>query len=208
MRLAGILDRVKAGAKDAYGEGREDNRRAFMNAREDKDLEAEPTRIESMLGQNRTLTALREMFGVQPENPNIIDKIFKADPKFVEARRQMGMNLSNDPATRAGQLLGHLGADLTQDRSREVWWLLNAPQAVGNVANEFTISKANPSIFNKRSRVPDSMGNDMTFSSPEAVEKGIVDDASGRLKKGYSIQEEGGEKYIVKRKFKEKSKDE
>ena len=45
------------------------------------------------------------------------------------------------------------------------------------------------------------MGNDMTFSSPEAVEKGIVDEASGRLKKGYSIREEGGEKYIVKREF-------
>ena len=29
MRLAGILDRVKAGAKDAYSEGREDNRRAL-----------------------------------------------------------------------------------------------------------------------------------------------------------------------------------
>ena len=104
MRLAGILDelkKVRAGAADAYGEGREDNRRAFMNARSDKGQEAEPTRIESMLGQNRTVGLIRQAFG-------------KADPAQLEAFRQMGMNLSNDRSTRIGQILGHLGADLTK----------------------------------------------------------------------------------------------
>ena len=102
-----------------------------MNAREDKGVEAEPTRIESMFGQNRTIGMLCPAFG-------------KADPYQLEALRQMGMELSNDRATRIGQVLGHLGADITQDRSREVWWLLNAPQAVANVANEFAISRVNP----------------------------------------------------------------
>jgi hypothetical protein len=191
MRLAGILDelsKVRKGAADAFGEGREDNRRAFMNARADKGLEAEPTRIESMLGQNRTVGLLRQAFG-------------KADPAQLEALRQMGMNLSNDRSTRIGQVLGHLGADLTQDRSRELWWLLNAPQAVGNVLNEVAVSKANPNIFNKLKDVNDSAGNPLTLSSPEAVRMGIVDEKSGRLKKGYNVQEIDGEKLIKERQY-------
>lgn len=191
-RFAGILDalkRAKAGAADAYGQGREDNRRAFMNAREDKGVEAEPTRIESMFGQNRTIGLINQAVG-------------KADPAQLEALRQMGMDLSSDRATRVGQVAGHLAADLTQDRSREVWWLLNAPQAVANVANELAISRANPNIFNKLRDVDvDSMGNAMTLTNPEAVAKGYVDGKSGRLKKGYSIQEEDGNKVIKQRAF-------
>ena len=150
MRLAGILDelkKVQKGAADAFGEGREDNRRAFMNARADQGQEAEPTRIESMLGQNRTIGLLRQAFG-------------KADPYQLEAFRQMGMDLSSDRSTRIGQVLGHLGAELTQDRSRELWWLINAPQSHRKCANELAISKVNPSIFNKMADVDaDSLGN-------------------------------------------------
>jgi hypothetical protein len=192
MRFAGALDAVKRaqkGAADAFGQGREDNRRAFMNAREDKGVEAEPTRIESMFGQNRTIGLIRQALG-------------KADPYQLEAFRQMGMDLSSDRATRVGQVLGHLAADVTQDRSREVWWLLNAPQAVANVANEFAISRANPNIFNKLKDVDaDSMGNKMLLDSPEAVERGLVDGKTGRLKKGYSVQDEEGEKVIKQRAF-------
>ena len=191
MRLAGVLDalkRAKAGAADAYGQGREDNRRAFMAAREDKDLEAEPTRIESMFGQNRTIGMLRQALG-------------KADPYQLETLRQMGMGLSNDRATRIGQIIGHLGADLTQDRSREVWWLLNAPQAVANVANEFAVSKVNPNIFDKLDPVLDSMGNPMTPGSREAIDLGYVDGKSGRTKKGFKIREENGEKVLKKRRY-------
>ncbi len=192
MRFAGVLDavgRARKGAADAFGEGREDNRRAFMNARADKGLEPEPTRIESMLGQNRTIGLINQAFG-------------KADPQQLEAFRQMGMDLSSDRATRVGQVIGHIGADLTQDRSRELWWLLNAPQAVGNVLNELAISKSNPDIFNNLKDVrPDSKGNPLTLSSPEAVRRGIVDEKSGRLKKGFKVQEEDGNKIIKRREF-------
>ena len=191
MRLAGVLNelkKAKAGAADAFGQGREDNRRAFMNAREDKGLEPEPTRIESMFGQNRTIGLINQLFG-------------KADPAQLEALRQMGMELSNDRSTRIGQVLGHLAADLTQDRSREVWWLLNAPQAVANVANEFAISRANPNIFDKLDPVLDRMGNPMKASSPEAIDMGYVDGKSGRPKKGFKVRDEEGERVLKKRRY-------
>ena len=145
MKFAGILDnlrKVRAGAVDAYGEGREDNRRAFINSRLDQNLDADPIRWESMMGQNRTITMVKEALG-------------KLNPEHKEALRQMGMGLSNDPYTRAGQMIGHVGADLTQDRSREVYWLLNAAQAVGNVVQEAALKKANPDIFNKMDDVLD-----------------------------------------------------
>ena len=132
-RFAGALDAVKRaqkGAADAFGQGREDKRRAFMNA--DEKIKTLMLNLQfTMFGQNRTIGMLRQAFG-------------KADPHQLEALSQMGMELSNDRATRIGQVLGHLGADITQDRSREVWWLLNAPQAVANVANEFAISSNKP----------------------------------------------------------------
>ena len=192
MKFAGILDnlrKVRAGAVDAYGEGREDNRRAFINSRLDQNLDADPIRWESMMGQNRTITMVKEALG-------------KLNPEHKEALRQMGMGLSNDPYTRAGQMIGHVGADLTQDRSREVYWLLNAAQAVGNVVQEAALKKANPDIFNKMDDVLDEAKNKLYFSNKEAAERlGAIDGKSGRLRKGYALKDEGDEKVIQKRRF-------
>ena len=192
MKFAGILDnlrKVREGAVDAYGESREDNRRAFVNSRKDQNLDADPTRWESMMGQNRTVTMVKEALG-------------KLQPEHQEALRQMGMGLSNNPYTRAGQMIGHVGADITQDRSREVYWLLNAAQAVGNVLQETALSKARPSIFNKMVDVEDEAGNLLTFANKEAAErKGAIDAKSGRLKKGYALRDEGDEKVIQKREY-------
>ena len=143
MRKAGILNdardylsRVKKGAVDAYGEGREDNRIAYKRAREDQLKNPEGVRLSTSLGTNRTVTMLNELAG-------------KGNPAQQKVYRQMGMGLSNDGATKLGQILGHFAADLTQDRSRELWWLLNAPQAVGNVLAEAAVAYANPNIYNK-----------------------------------------------------------
>jgi len=57
------------------------------------------------------------------------------------------MALSDDLPTRVGQIGGTFANDLTQDHSRSLWWLLNAPQAAGNVVNEYALSKANPDLF-------------------------------------------------------------
>ena len=50
-------------------------------------------------------------------------------------------------AEMAGKLLGAVGADLTQDSVRSLWWLLNAPQATANIVNEMAVAKAAPELY-------------------------------------------------------------
>ena len=186
MRKAGILNdardylsRVKKGAVDAYGEGREDNRIAYKRAREDQLKNPEGVRLSTSLGTNRTVTMLNELAG-------------KGNPAQQKVYQQMGMGLSNDGATRLGQVLGHFAADLTQDRSRELWWLLKCTQAVGNVLAEAAVARANPNIYKKLKDVTDPVtGQVITLDMDAAAERlGAIDGPSKRLKKGYSVRED------------------
>ena len=120
--------------RDAYGEGREDYSQAYYDARDQKKKGINATRISHMFGTNPTLIRIREALGI-------------ADPIDVEVRRSMGLGLSEDRATRVGQFLGTIGNDLTQDHSRNIYWLLNAPQAAGNVINEEVLAAVNPDLF-------------------------------------------------------------
>jgi hypothetical protein len=186
--ILAALRRANDGMKGAYGEGREDSRIAFKRTRDDVGKDVDAVRISSTLGTNRTLTMLREMI-----NPSTAQG---------EVHRQMDMGMSKDPATRLGQIAGHLGSDLTQDRSRELWWLLNAPQAIGNVTQEVATNIATKGKFEGATRQLDESGNLLNMSNPEAaVRLGAIDGPSGRLKKGYSMKDEEGEKVIYKRDY-------
>ena len=92
----------------------------------------------------------RELVGTQGDNPSVLDQVLKAKPAHVQARNDMGIGLSNDPATRTGQVLGTLGSDVVQDRGRSVWWLLNAPQATANVLQEMGLHKLAPNLYEIR----------------------------------------------------------
>ena len=129
-----LLDKLKAGFKDRYGEGREDYRQAYYAAREMQGKDPEDARIKTTLATNPTFVTARDLIG-------------KSDPIYKGQRDERGMSLANDRAIRAGQILGTLGNDLTQDSTRGLWWLLNAPQASANVINEYALSKANPDLF-------------------------------------------------------------
>jgi len=184
MDLIDALNRLQSGFSDAYGEGREDNRIAYKRAREDAGKNPEPPRINISLGTNRTLTMLRQLMGTQPqENPTLIDRAFKAEPELAEVHRQMGMGLSKDPVTRAGQILGHIGADLTQDRSRELWWLLTAPQAVGNVSQEAALHKFVPELYEADAR-NDERGNPVTMKNQKTARRLGLVNSKGKTMKG------------------------
>ena len=59
----------------------------------------------------------------------------------------MGLGLSDDKATRVGQVLGTMGSDVVQDRGRELWWLINAPQALASVVQELALHKNAPGLY-------------------------------------------------------------
>ena len=110
-----FLGRVKQGATEEFGHGREDYRDALKRGYAELGRETDGSKLNQTLGSNRTMTMLSEMIG-------------QADPVQVEMRNRMGLGLSPDRATRIGQVLGSLGGDLVQDRGRSLWWLLNAPK--------------------------------------------------------------------------------
>ena len=129
-----FLQRLKAGFKDRYGEGREDYRQAYYAARELQGLDPEDARIKTTLATNPTFVTARDLMGL-------------SEPVYKGQRDERGMSLSDDTPTKLGQVAGTIANDLTQDSTRGLWWLLNAPQATGNVINEYALSKAQPALF-------------------------------------------------------------
>ena len=129
-----MLKRAKVGFKDRYEEGREDYRQAYYAARELQGKDPEDARIKTTFATNPTAVMIRDLTNT-------------SEPIYRGRRAEMGMALSDDLPTRIGQIGGTVANDLTQDHSRSLWWLLNAPQAAGNVINEYALSKANPDLF-------------------------------------------------------------
>ena len=129
-----MLKRAKTGFKDRYEEGREDYRQAYYAARELQGKDPEDARIKTTLATNPTAVMVRDLTNT-------------SEPIYRGRRAEMGMALSDDMPTRIGQIGGTVANDLTQDHSRSLWWLLNAPQATGSVINEFALSQANPNLF-------------------------------------------------------------
>jgi len=163
------LDRVKKGATSAFGEGKEDHRAALKRGLEAQGMETDSTMWSQMTGSNATITRARELMGV-------------AQPDQVAARQAMGLGLSEDKATRIGQVLGTLGSDVVQDRGRGIWWLLNAPQATANVLNDIALKRHAPDLYSAELQ-------DVT-SFKGAVRAGLVDQATGLNKKGVSSRKQ------------------
>ena len=178
--------------KEAYGEGRPDHQKVFYEGRELAGADADAPRIESALGTNATLTRMRDMLGISDEYQRRV-------------REEKGMGLKEGLIPRSGQLLGTAAADLTQDHSRELWWLLNAPQAVGNVAQEYALNKANPSLYGAHTvrRKNDTPIRTHVDDELDAIAAGLIDEQSGRRKRGVGIQQdpETGEYVYNRRNF-------
>jgi hypothetical protein len=186
-----FYDRVKETAKKEMGFGREDYRRAMRDALTAQGKETEATRIDQMTGTNRTVTMARELMG-------------QAEETHIKARDDIGLGLPEDRAGRVGHILGALGSDIVQDRGRELWWLINAPQALGNVAQEIALKKISPDLYTTNKVRVDKAGKRLPVGSTEgsAVRDNKTAEALGLTKKGklqvgYARDSEG---YITERK--------
>ena len=177
------VKRAREGAKEAFSHGREDYREALKRAYIEEGRETDGSRINQMLGSNRTITMARELMGVQGPNPGILSQMFQAKPEHVRARQQMGLGLSSDGFTRAGQALGTLASDIVQDRGRELWWLLNAPQAAANVAQEMLLHKFAPDLYAADRQ---EINGKPIFGKALAKTQGLID-ADGKPTAGVSI---------------------
>ena len=199
------LDDFTSGFRDRFGEGRSDYTQNYYAARELEGKDPEGPRIEATLATNPTFYTARDLAGW-------------SDPTQRRMREDRGMGLSNNGVTRAGQVLGTIANDLTQDHTRSLYWLLNAVQATGNVINETALGYSNPELY-ARPEVMNNAGNPMQMPAMEdgqpvqyrdrertltnqqrymdALNAGLIN-KEGVLQKGVNINKSGN---LQKRKF-------
>jgi len=184
--LGGFFDAFR----DAYGEGREEWSKAYRESRKAQGKSESAPRIDEMGGAYPTgirLTELaQDLTGRQLSDKNKSNRFIRDD---------LGIGTKQGAGPRAGQILGTIAADATQDNTRSFWWLLNAAQAAGNVIAEKAMNVANPSLYGK-SIITNPKTNIPYNIKDEDLPAQYI---SGKTpKKGVSIDEDG---YLYKRNF-------
>ena len=158
------FDEFKEGVVADYGIGRDDTSKAFYAQRGYQNLDDDAPRVVKMAAEHPLIFRLRELTG-------------NADPSAIRARNEAGMGLKSTAAGKVGQMVGTVGADLTQDISRNWWWLFNAAQATGNVINESALGLTNRDLYGARDL-------DIPFKDLEALERQgfATKDATGTIR--------------------------
>ena len=192
------LEDFLSGFRGSMDEGSEDFREAYFEARKAKGIDpTDSQKFSQMIGTNPTITTLRDLTGT-------------SNPEDREARRALGMGIKQTTPGKAGQLLGRLGNDIINDKTRSIWWLLNAPQAVATVGAEAAVSQANPNLYKQdyvqrpgiNTKVDRRMRVDPK-TQKAAIDMGILDEKTKRMKAGYSKQydPETKSQYYTKRRY-------
>ena len=192
-RLQGF-DAFKEAFKDAYGEGREEWTRSYREGRKSLKKSEDAPRINEMSGAYPTGVRLKELAD-DLSGRELSDEI----KKKREIRSVMGLGPKSGIPARSGQMLGTVAADLTQDVTRNFYWLLNAAQATGNVIAESGLALANKKYKGTdkelygRSPVIGPEGQRYNFKNPDAIPNSMVNKDGDRLlpNKGYSWDEDG-----------------
>ncbi len=137
MNVDNLIQQAR-NARDAFSEeisyGRDDQAKMFYKVRDEQGLDDDAPRMDKTMGEHPLVYRIRENLGI-------------ADKDAMKAREKLGMEMKQTPGGRIGQLGGAVGADLIQDKTRSIWWLLNAAQAAGNVVNDYALKAANPSLY-------------------------------------------------------------
>ena len=128
--------------RDAYGEGREEWAKAYREGRQASGKSEDAPRINEMTGAYPTGIRIKE--AIQDATGA---KLTPQERRNRMIREDLGIGEEKSRRDRVGQILGTLAADATQDNTRGFYWLMNAAQAVGNVAAEAALAKANPRLY-------------------------------------------------------------
>ena len=185
-----------AGFKDDYGIGKEDTTKTYYRQRDLEDATDEAPKFDMMANTHLGLTRTREALG---------GKVPGIAPLSREAKQAIDENdmaLRGSLAHKVGQFTGSAANDITQDRSRSIYWLLNALQATGEVINEKVLAKAAPQLYSSTALQRPTIGPDGKKATRNldvsrqvdrefAEDKGYMHNVGGKLKpkRGYSTKE-------------------
>ena len=201
VKKAGKLqgfDAFRDAFKDAYGEGREEWARSYREGRKSLKKSEDAPRINEMAGSYPTGVRFKELIDDTIPLPYDDDQRKEIRDKRL-IRDDLGLGPKSGFAARTGQMVGTVAADLTQDTTRNFYWLLNAAQATGNVIAEKGLAFANknqkgtPKELYGRSPVIGPEGQKYNFKNPDRIPSEFVNKSGTRLlpKKGYSFDDDG-----------------
>lgn len=179
--LGGFFD----AAQEAYGEGREEWSKAYREGRKAQGASENAPRMDEMTGAYPTGIRIKELIDDVTGK-----KLTRKERDNRQIREDLGIGTKQGLGPRAGQLLGTVGADLTQDSTRSFWWLLNAAQATGNVIAEKALGSrfGNKALFG-RSPIINPVTNDV-YTVKEAEGTPYLD-PTGSPTKGVNIERDG-----------------
>ena len=162
-------------------------------------------RVRDAKGQAENAPRIMEMVQAHPgiiranENIRAAKGIDNDTGDLVRADMGMGLEPKGNNR-RAGQMMGAMAADLTQDTSRGFYWLLNALQASGAVLTETAYGLRRPDLFDV-SPVLDAAGNKVSLNNkPLARNLGIIDE-NDQTRRGVRIKNDGDNAYYVQQNY-------
>ena len=186
--MSNFFSDLRRGFADEMDVSQDDSREAARRGMQAEGKD-DPSMADYTLGANRTFTKAREVIGgpaaLTPGHREALDDMSPdSGPKTVPYRM--------------GEAAGTVVSDVAQDRTRSLWWLFNASQAIVNVAQQVLLDKFAPE-FRKTDEVRDAKGTIALqgLSNHEEIEEnnrraiaagGLGDPKKGaRLKRGYSL---------------------
>ena len=222
LKEMSILDQLKYGFDSAVSEGKEVHREAFQEARTRRGEDIEAPRISHTLGTNATFTRARDLLREAglPGGDGIHQGSRTDD---YRARIDKGLGTKGTAAAKVGQFGGTIASDLIQDRTRSLWWLLNAPQAVVSVGQETLLNHMAPSLYKadfvgqtnveyEGGELGPGGGWRQDATDREELIKGgyasISDDGQIKFKKGYGQRtDHAGKQWVTKQRYRPGSVD-
>ena len=171
------------GFQNDYQIGRDDTQQVFYRKRDLQGLNKDAPMAVSMVGNHQGVTRTRELLG-------------KLNPQHQQALVEADMQLRTDmpAAYQVGQFAGTAAADLTQDTSRSVWWLINALQATGQVITDATLQKVIPELWGRHAVTRDvrMVGKDnKVINSPRTINKDVQKDLDYAYESGMLTTRDG-----------------
>ncbi len=204
-RFAGLLKNLgdaKAGFRNDLGIGPEDVRKAHYRELELDGHQPDAPKIEQMAGAWHLGNKIKEAAG-------------QANPARLKAEREMdlGLDQSQSPAYRAGQMGAAVANDIAQDGVRKFYWLLNAAQASAEVINEGVQKGFNKmahgdgplNLYGKHT-VMNAAAPDVPLrvaNKSQALQQGVIEMVDGKAipKRGVSIAGKGKDAVYQERNF-------
>ena len=121
LNLGGFFD----AAKEAYGEGREEWSKAYREGRKASGQSENAPRMSEMAGAYPTGIRTKEAIDDALVNMGL-KNLSKKERDARMIREDLGIGARQGIVPRSGQMLGTVAADVTQDNTRNFYWLLNA----------------------------------------------------------------------------------